>query len=153
MVRVGALIAPEAVIVFPSDKEIKVWMKSVSARSPVEALLFDLILRAGTNFTDGGLCNKGHGQANPHYCHPACENQLIFPDDAQVASKSVVQAIQTVEYTLGLLEQACADEDVMLVAQFRGQIKSLLGRWNEVDAHFAKNRCLKRLVPNVVLLK
>lgn len=106
-----------------------------------------------TNFTDGGLCNKGHGQANPHYCHPACENQLIFSDDAQVASKSVVQAIQTVEYNLGLLEQACADEDVMLIAQFRGQIKSLLGRWNEVDAHFAKSRRLKRLVPNVVLLK
>lgn len=106
-----------------------------------------------TNFTDGGLCNKGHGQANPHYCHPACENQLILPDDEDKASRSVVQAIETVQYNLELLEHAFVDDDVMLIAQFRGQIKSVLGRWKKVDEYFSKSSLLTRLVPNVVLLK
>lgn len=106
-----------------------------------------------TNFTEGGLCNKGHGQANPHYCHPACENQLILPDETSAASSSVVQAIQTVEFNLELLQQASEDEDMMLMAQFRGQIKSVLGRWKEVDEHFKRNALLARLVPNVEFLK
>jgi hypothetical protein len=41
----------------------------------------------------------------------------------------------------------------MLIAQFRGQIKSVLGRWKKVDEYFSKSSLLTRLVPNVVLLK
>lgn len=105
-----------------------------------------------TSFTKGGLCNKGRGKPDPHYCDPACDNQIIFPDGAEGVGRAVVNAIETVEYALGLLESASKDMDDMLVAHYRGQIRSLLNRWSQVDRHFAASRKLKRLVPGVVLI-
>lgn len=105
-----------------------------------------------TSFTAGGLCNKGQGQANPHYCHPKCGNQLTFPEDEQGISSSVARAISTIEYNLTLLEKACQDEDSMLIAQFQAQIRSLLGRWRDVDRHFSQSQLLRRMLPGVVLI-
>ncbi|PTA81239.1 MULTISPECIES: hypothetical protein [unclassified Stenotrophomonas] len=105
-----------------------------------------------TSFTSGGLCNKGHGQANPHYCHPKCSNQLTFPEEAEDLSGSVARAISTINYNLELLQQAVQSEESMLIAQFQGQIRSLLGRWKEVDRYFAQSQLLKQMIPGTVLI-
>lgn len=104
-----------------------------------------------TSFKTGGLCNKGRGAADPHYCNPACENQLIFTDGTEEYSRAVLNAIETVDYALGLILSASKEGDEMLVAQYRGQIRSLLNRWPAVDAHFASSKPFRRLVPGVVL--
>lgn len=105
-----------------------------------------------TNFTSGGLCNKGQGQANPHYCHPKCSNQLTFPGQAEDLAGGVARAISTINYNLELLQQAVQGEETMLIAQFQGQIRSLLGRWEEVDRYFAHNQLLKQMIPGMVLI-
>lgn len=105
-----------------------------------------------TSFKTGGLCNKGRGKPDPHYCDPACDNQLVFPEGSGAMSRAVVDAIETVDYVLGQLKIATKENDAMLVAQYRGQIRSLLNRWREVDAHYASSRSFKRLVPGVVLI-
>lgn len=99
-----------------------------------------------TNFTDGGLCNKGQGKANPHYCNPKCENQLDVAVTQRETVGAVVEAIESIDYMLSLTKQAIADGDSMMVAQFQGQIRSLLGRWQEVDKHFANNKILKSVL-------
>jgi len=105
-----------------------------------------------TSFTTGGLCNKGRGKPDPHYCDPACENQIILPHGTEGVGRAVINAIETVESALRLVESAGKQENDMLVAQYRGQIRSLLNRWPQVDRHFATSRKLKRLVPGVVLI-
>jgi len=103
-----------------------------------------------TNFTRGGLCNRGQGAANPDYCHPKCDNQLVFPDyepDGSNVASAVTNAIRSIEFMLERLEEADAVGESMLVAQFRGQIKALLGRWEQVDMHFRTHPTLNRYIP------
>lgn len=99
-----------------------------------------------TNFTEGGLCNKGQGRANPHYCSPKCDNQLDVARAQRDVAGAVVQAIESIDYMLSLAKEAIADGDSMMVAQFQGQIRSLLGRWQEVDKHFSNNKLLKSIL-------
>ena len=108
-----------------------------------------------TGFTRGGLCNKGQGGANPHYCNPACDNQLVMNEDDEdgvKVSSAVLKAIETVDYMLGKLREADTNGEDMLIAQFAGQVKAMLGRWREVDQHFSDHPVLNKHLPNVVLL-
>ena len=108
-----------------------------------------------TGFTRGGLCNKGQGGANPHYCNPACDNQLVmneYDEDGVKVSSAVLKAIETVDYMLGKLREADTNGEDMLIAQFAGQVKAMLGRWREVDQHFADHPVLSKHLPGVVLL-
>ena len=108
-----------------------------------------------TGFTRGGLCNKGQGGANPHYCNPACDNQLVlseYDEDGVQISSAVLKAIETVDYMLGKLREADTNGEDMLIAQFAGQVKAMLGRWREVDQHFSDHPVLNKHLPNVVLL-
>lgn len=106
-----------------------------------------------TNFTRGGLCNRGHGAANPDYCHPKCDNQLVFPDyeqDGSSVASAVTNAIRSIDFMLERLQEADAVGESMLVAQFQGQIKALLGRWEQVDMHFKTHPTLNRYIPLVL---
>ena len=108
-----------------------------------------------TSFTRGGMCNKGQGGANPHYCNPACDNQLVmneFDKDGITITSAVTQSIETLDYVLEKLRDADESGEDMLIAQFAGQVKALLGRWREVDQHFADHPTLRKHFPNVVLL-
>ena len=108
-----------------------------------------------TSFTRGGMCNKGQGGANPHYCNPACDNQLVmneFEEDGIKVASAVTRAIETLDYMHEKLRSADENGEDMLMAQFSGQIKALLGRWRDVDRHFSEHPVLKRHLPNVVLL-
>lgn len=108
-----------------------------------------------TGFNNGGLCNKGQGKPNPHYCNPACDNQLVmktYDEDGMTVTSAVVKAIETVDYMLDKLREADEGGEDMLVAQFAGQVKSILGRWREVDQHCADHPMLTKHFSNVVLL-
>lgn len=108
-----------------------------------------------TGFKNGGLCNKGQGKPNPHYCNPACDNQLVMPtydEDGVAVTSAVVKAIETMDYMLDKLREADEGGEDMLIAQFAGQVKSILGRWREVDQHCADHPMLSKHFPNVVLL-
>lgn len=111
-----------------------------------------------TGFTRGGVCNKGQGGANPHYCSPACDNQLVMSDydeDGVKVSSAVLNAMETVDYMLDKLLEANGNGEEMLIAQFSGQVKSMLGRWREVDHHFSSHPArakLGKLLSDVVLL-
>jgi integrase len=108
-----------------------------------------------TGFKTGGLCNKGQSDANPEYCHPGCHNQLVMPDfleDGHKVASAVTHAMQTLDYMLSKLQEAENTGEELLVAQFAGQVKALLGRWHEVDLHYASHPVVRRHLPNVVLL-
>lgn len=108
-----------------------------------------------TGFKNGGLCNKGQGKPNPHFCNPACDNQLVmktYDADGMTVSSAVVAAIETMDYMLDKLGEADEGGEDMLIAQFAGQVKSILGRWREVDQHCADHPMLTKHLPNVVLL-
>lgn len=98
------------------------------------------------NFKEGGLCNKGQGRANPHYCDPRCENQLNVANDVEEFKAVVVRSIETVEYSLQMALSASEQGDNMAFAQFVGQIRSLLGRWKEVDEYFEDSGALRELL-------
>ncbi|HHA2494042.1 TPA: site-specific integrase [Stenotrophomonas maltophilia] len=92
-----------------------------------------------TGFTRGGLCNKQQtGGANPHYCNPACQHQIILPTyerDGIEVDSAVERAITSIDYLFAKLRDATDAGEEMLVGQFIGQIKSLMGRWSAVDRH------------------
>ncbi|MBM7127991.1 hypothetical protein [Dyella mobilis] len=112
-----------------------------------------------TGFRTGGLCNAASGEANPHYCTPECHNQLLFPDYEQVngtVASAVREAIETVDYMVEQLKCSAENGEVMLIAQFAGQITGLLRQWREVDQHFRdhhlNNPLITKHLSNVVLL-
>jgi len=92
-----------------------------------------------TGFTRGGLCNKGQqGAANPHHCSPACQNQIVLPTfegDEGATESAVDRAVISIDYMFTKLQEAIDVGEEMLVGQFIGQIKSLMGRWGAVDKH------------------
>ncbi len=92
-----------------------------------------------TGFTKGGLCNKGQpGGANPHHCSPACCNQIAlstFEREGGELESAHDLAIASVDYLFVSLQEAVDAGEEMLVAQFSGQIRSLMGRWSAVDKH------------------
>lgn len=100
-----------------------------------------------TGFTRGGLCNHGQGSANPDFCHPSCGKQLVmqtYDEDGIRIASAVSNAISSIEFLLEQLAKAEAESEEMLIAQFLGQIRTLLGRWHEVDAHFSSHQVLSR---------
>ncbi len=75
-----------------------------------------------------------------------------FEEDGIKVASAVTRAIETLDYMLEKLRSADENGEDMLMAQFSGQIKALLGRWRDVDRHFSEHPVLKRHLPNVVLL-
>ena len=112
-----------------------------------------------TGFTKGGACNQGTGKANPHYCTPTCHNQLLMPDydepDGSMAS-AIVDAVEALDYMIDQLRQADDNGEVMLIAQFSGQVKGLLNQWREVDLHFKNHHgadpLVRKYIANALLL-
>jgi len=107
-----------------------------------------------TGFTRGGLCNKGQGSANPDYCHPKCDKQVVMPDYEEsgfAVSSAIVNAISTIDYMLNKVFEAEQAGESMIVAQFVGQIKAMLGRWKAVDEHFKSNTLLRKHIPSILL--
>lgn len=51
-VRIGSLTAPEAPIILPPDREVEMWLKSISVRAPVKILIFELIIRSGLRISE-----------------------------------------------------------------------------------------------------
>lgn len=92
-----------------------------------------------TGFSRGGLCNKGQsGGADPHYCNSACHNQIVLPtyeQDGISVDSAVARANTSIDYLFAKLGAAIDQGEEMLVGQFIGQIKSLMGRWSAVDSH------------------
>lgn len=105
-----------------------------------------------TGFDVGGLCNKSRGGGpDPHYCHPDCDNQLIIAD-GEGSDSSVARAIRNVDFLLNELHAASESDEEMLVAQFLGQIKALLGRWREVDRYVSAHPVAKRHKVDLVII-
>ncbi len=105
-----------------------------------------------TGFDVGGLCNKNRGGApDPHYCHPNCDNQLVI-SEGEGDDPAVARAIRNVDFLLNELHSASECDEEMLVAQFLGQIKALLGRWREVDRHVSVHPLAKRHKIDLVLV-
>lgn len=108
-----------------------------------------------TGFTRGGMCNKSQGGvANPHYCNPACENQLVMPayeGDGKLAP-TVILSLENMDYLLRKLADADTNGEEMLIAQFAGQVRALLGRWREVDKHVVGHPMLVKYLPDVIPL-
>jgi hypothetical protein len=92
-----------------------------------------------TGFRQGGLCNEGTGEANPHYCSPDCNNQLLFKEyeeaDGTIAS-TVEESIETLDYMVEQLRRVACGGEQMLIPQFVGQVVGLLNHWPEVDEYF-----------------
>jgi integrase len=101
-----------------------------------------------TGFTRGGMCNAhGEGEPNPEHCDPRCENQVSCPSfdsyDSFVAQDAVTNALNTADYLLRQLHSASCGGEPMLAATFEAQVRSLTGRWREVDL-FVKSHPLGR---------
>ena len=105
-----------------------------------------------TGFDVGGLCNKNRGGGpDPHYCHPNCDNQLVI-SEGEGNDSAVARAIRNADFLLSELSFASERDEEMLVAQFIGQIKALLGRWREVDRHVGSHPVAKRHKIDLVLV-
>lgn len=107
-----------------------------------------------TGFTNGGLCNKGQAAANPDYCHPKCDKQLVMPDyeeNGAAISSAIVNAIDTIDYMLRKVYEAEQVGETMIVAQFVGQIRAMLGRWRAVDEHFQSSEMMRKYIPSILL--
>lgn len=73
----------------------------------------------------GGACAKGQGGTNPAYCQSGCPFQLL--------TKAHMNRCETaVEEIIRHLEKAVAEDELMMVGLWAGQLKNWLHRWPEV---------------------
>ncbi len=105
-----------------------------------------------TSFTKGGRCNEyGGGKPNPEHCSPQCEHQVACPTyesvDTFEVEDAILNALNTADYLLRQLGEAEARNEDMVVATFAGQIRSLVGRWLEIDQHVATHPLGHRFIP------
>lgn len=104
-----------------------------------------------TGFTRGGMCNShGEGAPNPEHCDPRCENQVSCPSydspDSFVEEDAVINALNTAEYLFSQLQSAVCGGEQMISATFEAQIRSLVGRWREVDAYVTSHPLGRRII-------
>lgn len=101
-----------------------------------------------TGFLTGGLCRKGSGKANPHYCNANCSKQLVLDEEAphNELLGTAERVIGAIEFLLDSIKKAQASCDQMLCEQFAGQVRALLGRWKDVDEHFRKCSIVQGIV-------
>jgi integrase len=105
-----------------------------------------------TGFTRGGRCNvHANGQPNPEHCDSRCENLISCPSyespDSNRSEDAIVNAMNTADYLFSQLQEAARVGEPMLATTFESQIRSLLGRWREVDGYVASHPLGKRLIP------
>lgn len=74
---------------------------------------------------NGGLCSKGQGETNPAYCQSGCPFQLLTGAHKEACYEAVAEIVLN-------LERAIADDEVMMIGLWAGQLKNWLHRWPEV---------------------
>lgn len=105
-----------------------------------------------TGFDVGGLCNKNRGGGpDPHYCNPNCDNQLVI-SKGEGDDPAIARAIRNADFLLNEMHSASECNEEMLVTQFLGQIRALLGRWREVDRYVGSHPVAKRHKIDLVLV-
>ncbi len=105
-----------------------------------------------TSFTKGGRCNRhGRGEPDPEHCSPDCESQVACPTyvnpETLDEEDAILNALNTVDYLLDSAAEARKQGEEMLIATFESQVRSMLGRWREVDSHVATHPHGRTLIP------
>lgn len=106
-----------------------------------------------TSFTKGGRCNAhGGGAPNPEHCSPQCDYQVTanvsgFSNDC-TENDAVQLALDTANYILDQLQSATSRGEEMVVATLSGQLRSLLGRWSQVDRFVSSHPFGSRIIPS-----
>jgi len=78
----------------------------------------------------GGPCSKKQGGRDTANCRPGCSHQVLMEFNKVECDENVV-------HLLPLLERAVGEDNELMIAYFRGQLRNSLFRWKDVFQKWA----------------
>jgi integrase len=90
---------------------------------------------------EGGPCSKAQGGTNPAYCQSGCPFQLLTTYNKIKTEDAVAEILKN-------LQRAVDDEEPMLIAQWSGQLKNWLFRWEEIAEKWRDHPLVKLYAQN-----
>lgn len=90
---------------------------------------------------EGGPCSKLQGGTNPAYCQAGCPFQLLTTYN-KVKTEDVIPEI------VKHLQKAVDEDEPMLIAQWAGQLKNWLYRWEEISEKWRNHPLVQLYAPN-----
>ena len=84
-----------------------------------------------------GPCGKRQGGINPSYCQSGCDNQLLTEHSKAIVDDAIAEIVTN-------LQRAEFDDEPMLIAQWAGQLRNWLYRWEELTAKWEAHPLVKK---------
>lgn len=94
---------------------------------------------------EGGPCSKSQSGANPAYCQSGCPFQLLTTYNKVKVEDSIPEIIKN-------LQRAVDEDEPMLIAQWSGQLKNWLYRWEEISKKWQNHPLVKLYAPSAEVL-